>query len=547
MTRLHQLLISILILLICFYVFFAYQYNQSLLNFSHSNNLIFNHTAFSSHCTGETNSTFIAVSDPLISAEEWASLAKDLMWQLPPKAFSTTEATDATKCTFSIVNPGSNHTVGGFVDVSVKARDAQARDKTYGGDFFQAKLYNTELKASTYGAVTDHCNGTYTVRLTLLWSGPAKVSIRLIHSSEAVQVLRRQREQDPDKVYFLGHFTEGDKHETAICNAQKSSRLVGDGKQCCCDHKDPDTGEHWWCQRPSSLPCHTLTYHSMGGYQAVLSGSEKTLLKSSTDIVVPGEEHINVQSQITENLSQRKCLPGVQTPVPAGFYLQDRWISLVCDSKTFSSSKQLSACLNDKQILMMGDSTLRQWFEYLEKSVPTLTRLDLHTSSKSGPFEAVDTQSNTRIIWRAHGLPIRTDKTPLADLHYIAKELDSMAGGPHSVVVFTIWAHFTTYPLAMYAHRLAVIRRAVEALLRRSPATLVVIKSANTGYKDVYGSDWLSWQLDLALKEIFRDLPVVLIDVWQMTSCHYSPDNIHPPPIVIQNEVDLFLSFVCPP
>lgn len=98
----------------------------------------------------------------------------------------------------------------------------------------------------------------------------------------------------------------------------------------------------------------------------------------------------------------------------------------------------------------------------------------------------------------------------------------------------------------MYAHRLVVIRRAVASLLRRSPTTLVVIKSANTGYKDVYGSDWLSWQLDMALREIFRDLPVVLIDVWQMTSCHYSPDNIHPPSVVIQNEVDLFLSFVCP-
>ncbi|KAK6299145.1 hypothetical protein J4Q44_G00306550 [Coregonus suidteri] len=167
----------------------------------------------------------------------------------------------------------------------------------------------------------------------------------------------------------------------------------------------------------------------------------------------------------------------------------------------------------------MGDSTLRQWLEYLEKTVPT----------NRAPFEAVDTQSNTRIIWRAHGIPIRTSKTPWADLHYIAREVEGLAGGAHSVVVFTIWAHFTTYPLAMYAHRLVVIRRAVASLLRRSPTTLVVIKSANTGYKDVYGSDWLSWQLDMALREIFRGLPVVLIDVWQMTSCHYSPDNIHPP------------------
>ncbi|XP_024239025.1 NXPE family member 3-like isoform X1 [Oncorhynchus tshawytscha] len=546
MGRLLQLLILALILLICIYLLFVCQFNQCLLNVSPSNHLKYNHTSFTS-CSG-INGTFTPTNDSLISKEEWESLLKELQWSLPPVVLlSTDEATNPTKCSFSVVNPNSNHTIGGFIDVILIARDTKNRIKTYGGDFFQAKLFNSELKASTYGAVTDHFNGTYTARLALLWPGPAKVSIRLVHSSEAVQVLCRQREQDPDKVYFQGYFEEGGKQETVMCNAQRSPRLVGNDAQCCCEYREPVTGETWFCRRPSSLPCHALTYHSMGGYQAVLSKVEMTLLKSSMNIIVPGDDSaIDVQQQDTEIRSQTKCRPGFHTSVPAGFYFQDHWTSLVCDSKSFPSAKLISGCLKDKQILMMGDSTLRQWFDYLEETVPTLKRLNLHTSSKSGPFEAVDTQSNTRIIWRAHGIPIRTSKTPWADLHYIASEVEGMAGGAHSVVVFTIWAHFTTYPLAMYAHRLVVIRRAVASLLRRSPTTLVVIKSANTGYKDVYGSDWLSWQLDMALREIFRDLPVVLIDVWQMTSCHYSPDNIHPPSVVIQNEVDLFLSFVCP-
>ncbi|XP_010895553.5 NXPE family member 3-like [Esox lucius] len=497
-------------------------------------------------CSGTSLRTFAPANDSLISKAEWESLVTDLQWPFPPvDLLSPQEATNPTKCSFSVVNSSSSHTVGEFVDVILTARDSKNRPKTYGGDFFQAKLYNTELKASTYGAVTDHFNGTYTVRLALLWPGPAKVSIRLVHSSEAVQVLCRHREQEPDKVYFLGHFEEGVKQETAICNAQRSSRLLGDGTQCCCEYNEPVTGEEWFCQQPSSLPCHALTYHSMGGYQAALSQLETTLLQSK-DIVLQGDESVIYVKPGNKTRSQTKCRPGLHTSVPSGFYLQDHWTSLVCDSKTFPSAQLVSGCLKNKQILMMGDSTLRQWFEYLENTVPTLKRLNLYTSSQSGPFEAVDLQSNTRIIWRAHGIPIRTSKTPKADLHYIAREVEDLAGGPHSVVVFTLWAHFTTYPLASYAHRLAIIRRAVSSLLQRSPSTLVIIKSANTGYKDVYGSDWLSWQLDLTLRTMFRDLPVVLIDVWQMTSCHYSPDNIHPPPVVIQNEVDLFLSFVCP-
>lgn len=496
---------------------------------------------------GKHETPFIPANETLLSKVDLERLTKELWWPLPSET-SVSNSTDHTKCSFSF-SPSSNYFVGDIVNVTITARNANNKDKTYGGDFFQAKLYDEELKASTYGEVIDHKNGTYTARLTLLWVGQARVSIRLMHSSEAVQVLIRQREQDPDKVYFFGHFEEGNKKETMKCNAQKSSRLLGEGLSCCCEYKDPVSEEGWYCQQPSTLPCSALIYHSMGGYQAELSDHEDILLKSSNNKEIQGDVSVvQVQKQNKEGIylgSQTKCKPGLQTPVPAGFYLRDAWTSLVCNARQFTTAEAVSTCLKDKQILMMGDSTLRQWFEYLENAVPSLKRLNLHTSGQSGPLELVDLQSNTLIIWRAHGLPLRTTKTPKADLHYIASELEGLAGGIHTVVVFNIWAHFTTYPIAMYIHRLVVIRQAVLALLRRSPSTLVLIKSANTGYKDVYGSDWLSWQLDKALRVVFRDLPVVLIDVWQMTSCHYSPDNIHPPSVVVQNEVDLFLSFIC--
>ncbi|XP_062332974.1 NXPE family member 3-like isoform X1 [Osmerus eperlanus] len=501
------------------------------------------------HFHGEREQTFLPTNDSLISTVDWQYLTETLQWPLPPETLSSlSDSTDPARCSFSITNNRSQYFVGDVVIVTITARNANNKQKVYGGDFFQAKLYDQELKASAYGEVTDHDNGTYTARLVLLWPGKSRVSVRLVHPSEAVLVLTKNREQDPDKVYFSGYFEEGTKRETVICNALKSSRLVGDGSQCCCEYKDQVSGEYWYCRRPSSLSCNTLVYHSMGGYQAKLSELEASLLKRSTNVEIQSDQPvIHAQKQGNDKRTQnwKKCQPGLQTPIPSGFFFQDGWTSLVCDARQFTTAETVSTCLKDKQILMMGDSTLRQWFEHLEKTVPSLKRLNLHTSDKSGPFESVDLQSNTRIIWRTHGLPLRTSKTPLADLHYIASELEGLAGGKHCVVVFTIWAHFTTYPLGVYLHRLAIIRRAVSSLLRRAPDTLVLIKSANTGYKDVYGSDWLSWQLDKALRVMFRDVPVVLIDVWQMTSCHYSPDNIHPPPVVVKNEVDLFLSFVC--
>ncbi|XP_076142710.1 NXPE family member 3-like [Alosa pseudoharengus] len=468
------------------------------------------------------------INDTCIDSAEWLALMTEIKWPHPAQIPTTADvATDPAQCSCTVTNPDATHRVGDYVTVEVFTRDVKGRPKTYGGDFFQAKLYNTELKASTFGQVTDHRNGTYTIQLALLWAGTATVSVRLIHSSEAVHVLARQRDQDPDKVYFLGHFRGKGLEETVHCNAQKSARLIGDGNNCCCIFPDPLTEETWICRKPTKLPCSAWIEHSFGGYQARLSWLESSLLSRTAHKV--------------------KCLPGLDTPVPAGFFLQDKWMSLVCETQSFPSVEKVSACMKDKHILMMGDSTLRQWFEYLLQTVPTLKKLNFFTSHKSGPFEAVDVTRNILLEWRAHGLPLRTDKTPRADLHYIANELERLPGGEHTVVVFTIWAHFTTHPLSTYIRRLSSIRRAVVSLLRRSfSRTLVVIKSANTGYKDVYGSDWLSWQLDHVLRAMFRNLPVVILDVWQMTSCHYAPDNIHPPIVVVSNEVELFLSFVCP-
>uniref|UniRef100_A0A3B3SJ44 Uncharacterized protein n=2 Tax=Paramormyrops kingsleyae TaxID=1676925 RepID=A0A3B3SJ44_9TELE len=244
---------------------------------------------------------------PRISTEEWEFLLEMLKWPSPTIENPTpTEATDPRKCTFTVLNWKDNYTVGDFVNVSVVARNGRGVPKIYGGDFFQAKLYNTELKASTFGLVVDHDNGTYSVSFALLWPGPAHFSIRLIHSSEAVQVLSRHRERDPDKVFFTGYFEDGDIKENVVCNAMKSPRLVGDGSHCCCEHRDPRSGEVWFCRRPASLPCSALVYHSMGRYQAQLSTNESKILgRGNTNIVLPGSSPvINVFAQHTDI---RKC------------------------------------------------------------------------------------------------------------------------------------------------------------------------------------------------------------------------------------------------
>ncbi len=68
----------------------------------------------------------------------------------------------------------------------------------------------------------------------------------------------------------------------------------------------------------------------------------------------------------------------------------------------------------------------------------------------------------------------------ITDLHYIGNDIDEIAGGPHAVVVFTIFAHLVFHPITFYVHEVAKIRQSVVALLSRAPQTTVIIKSGNT-------------------------------------------------------------------
>ncbi|KAK9962385.1 hypothetical protein ABG768_007755 [Culter alburnus] len=490
-----------------------------------------------------------------INLDDYSRLQQAVYWAGPDRkitSMSMTTSPDHTK--FIIQDLKESYQIGEELYVMVHAKDFNNKSKRYGGDFFQAKLFWSKTKASVFGEVVDLLNGSYSVRFLLPWVGEAQVAVRLIHSSEAVQVLKHHRDTDSDRVFFNGYYEgPGPKNtrltETVNCNVKwdkNGLEHMGTG-DCCCEYNDPRTGETWRCQRPKSLPCNALVYHSMGGYRNRLTNMENMVMKQTNKGIKGDERIIKIfHSDEKETIDvTKKCHPGLHTPVPAGFYLNDVWTSFVCSTRHFTV-QMTTECLKDKHIYMMGDSTMRQWFEFFVKAVPTLKQMNLHVQYQAGPLMAVDVENNIDLHWRAHGVPLRTLKTEIANLHYVSNEIDDLAGGPHTIIMFNLGPHFTTYPLDFFTHRVLRIRKAVLALLQRAPDTTVIIKTVNTGYKDIFGSDWYSLQLDRVLRWAFQDVGVYILDVWQMSACHYNKENIHPAPIIIKNEIDILLSFICP-
>ncbi|KAG7467043.1 hypothetical protein MATL_G00149140 [Megalops atlanticus] len=502
----------------------------------------------------DRNKTYCGLLGPDLTANEAAEerhLLDSIAWPEPRlSAVPLRQSSDPSRSFFVVLSSGGELRVGGQLEALVHMHDFQGQPKRHGGDFLLARLASPELRAGVAGHVVDHQNGFYSVHFLLPWAGPAQVEVTLVHPSEAVQVLRRLREERPDRVFFKSLFRSGYFSETTVCN------LCLPGHQPLCNYTDRHTGEPWFCYKPKLLGCESRINHAKGGYQKrLLTNQEALFFQNDVNIKVPiqasGSARVIVLPERKEKPEAEKRKNTDAVFRPSGFYYQDAWQAFGgLPVRQFNDTTAIIECLQGKVVHMFGDSTVRQWFEYLNAFVPDLKEFNLRSPKNVGPFLAVDSEHNILLKYRCHGPPIRFSTVAASELRYVANELEGLPGGRDTVVVVTVWSHFSTFPVEVYIRRLRNIRRAVVRLLDRAPDTLVLIRTANLQALDpevsLYNSDWFSLQLDAVLRAMFRGLPVVMVDAWEMTLAHWLPHALHPPPIIVKNMIDVFLSHVCP-
>ncbi|XP_061697484.1 NXPE family member 3-like isoform X2 [Syngnathoides biaculeatus] len=483
---------------------------------------------------------------------EERELLDSIDWPQPPPGSEPptwSQTSDPAHSLFTIVpsKNGQGWYVGDQLEAVVRLHDFEGRPKRYGGDLLLARLRNAKYKAGVAGQVLDHENGLYSARFPLLWEGSAQVGLTLVHSSEAVAVLRRMREKRPDRVYFSSVFRRGNRSEKTECNV-----FLPRDRGPLCNLTDPRSGAPWYCYKPKTLNCDARYSHSMGGYaKNLISKKEALLFKRGKNVIVPirasTTDTINVLPARTGSSSRQTDPVMLAT---SGYYYQDSWRPLGgVPMGRFDGASAITRCLTGMLVYMYGDSTLRQWFEYLLSVLPDVKKVNLENPKKSGPFMAVDSVHNILLEYRFHGPPIRIQPVMVSELRYIANELDGLTGGPNTAVVLGIWAHFGTFPLEVYVQRLRHIRKAVLRLLDRAPGTAVVIRTANPQEPrragSLYNNEWLMLQQDAVLRRMFKHVNVMWVDAWQMCLAHRLPHNLHPPRAIVKDMVDMMLSYVC--
>ncbi|XP_053719659.1 NXPE family member 3-like [Synchiropus splendidus] len=485
----------------------------------------------------------------LQDAVEERHLLESNVWpQTPsvPENFSLSETSNPRGSNFIILPKDVQQQwhVGDDLKVLIKMKDFKGNLKKTGGDFITARLHNQALQAGVTGKVVDHLNGSYSAVFPLLWKGMAEVEVTLIHTSEAITVLRRITQERPDRIKFMSIFRQGKKTEMSTCNI-----CLRATKEPICNYTDIKTGDPWFCYKPKTLDCDTRTTHTMYRFTPEFGPYTKLFQsKVNMKVFIPpsGAARVSVLPKEIRVYNS----PKISQP---GYYYQGVWRTLSGPPvQQFNTPTDIGRCLQNKMLFLYGDSTVRQWYEYLTATIKDLKPFNINSMAKVGPYMAVDYQRNTIVRFQIHSIPLvhGPPPVPVAELRYIANELDTLVGGANTVVVIGVWAHFGPFPTEFYIRRLQSIRRSVVRLLNRAPDTLVVVRTSNLRYLTTTiawtNSDFATVERDKILRAVFKGVNVRWVDAWDMTLAHYLPHELHPKPPIIRNMVNVLLSYICP-
>ncbi|XP_059123787.1 NXPE family member 4-like isoform X2 [Peromyscus eremicus] len=463
--------------------------------------------------------------------------------RIPPRPFThLNTTTSATHSTATILNPRDTHCMGEKLDVLVEARDHLGRRKEYGGDFLRARISSSALKAGASGKVTDFNNGTYLVSFTLFWEGPVTLSILLIHPSEGVSALWRARKQGYDRIIFTGWYVNGTSQVHSEC------ALILNSSVELCQYLDDRDQEAFYCLKPPNAHCVALSHmKSKNKEVSYLRQQERSLFeRSNIGVEIMGKSNVISVSKCNKEAvpAKGRCKLGTTSAIPSGHVWKNTWSPASCSLAPI----KMKECLRGKFIHLMGDSTIRQWMEYFKSSIKTLKSVDLHETGKLQHQLAVDLDENINIQWTKHGYPLVGSLVySVKEMEYIARILDRTGGEKNTVIVISLGQHFRPFPIDLFIRRALNVHKALQRLLLRSPDTMVVLKTENIREmsSDVERfSDFHGYTQYLALKDIFQDLNVGVIDAWDMTIA-YGTNDVHPPQHVVGSQINIFLNYIC--
>nr|XP_006824785.1 PREDICTED: NXPE family member 4-like [Saccoglossus kowalevskii] len=488
---------------------------------------------------------------------------------LDPQTWNRTTQNQSFLCTTAEINLSSAKTSrfylynttgkdgvtqGDYVHIVIETRNARDKRRNVGGDFFFGVMKNTKLKKSTSGRVIDYNNGTYSVYFYASWHGSAEILITLWYTKEAIQWIDTMYKPRERHVEWDGIFTHANKTEHSRCYVVRNEIYLN---KCEYRNKNALGDTVFACDKPPTLPCESLEQARANGES--VENSIKTRLRPDQEILFKSPYLTSAvgspltimikdnSKQLKKDLDDRlSCTSGFPTLMSTGFWeTESRWISLACKTSHWTETTA-GECLRGKTVYLLGDSTMRQWHESMTDlmDVNNISRSNLRHFWRG-------TEYNISLVFNFHPIMIGSKYNSFWKQKFSADVIDEIEDC-NAAIVLSLTYHFCTWTKESYIERLNHVRRAIIRLQARCPDTVVMIKSShprdhNNWKGHIHSSDWTLFDMNRILSEIFSDIGVKYIDIWDMSLSHFHKNNVHMPlETVIRQQIDLMLSFVCP-
>ncbi|XP_071943060.1 NXPE family member 4-like isoform X2 [Antedon mediterranea] len=461
---------------------------------------------------------------------------------------------DVKNTVYRLKNPDIPVKVGDFFSLIIQTRDRFGRNCTRGGDFFYTTINSkTKTKSNNAaGKITDFKNGTYEVLFFAGWPGVIGISIILVHPSEAVDFIEEIIWPMEKRIRWKGFF-QRKRAEVTDCSFSKTTLL----NKCNYSHPLALGETAFYCDKPNVSSCDSLSWlksdgsHVIGLFSKIYSSYQLPFMNVAYARLLGGIQLLKISqegnSTFMRNLTLPECKKDLSRPLNDGFWTNNVWTSLQCQTKQWTK-QEIIKCMKGRHMVLMGDSTTRQWVEYL------LPMLNIDKSKNTSRPNTKHIRHHSDILtldYYFHPYAIGRRIQVYRDGAWEYEVLDNLNSSTcNYVIVVSPWAHYTQWKKESLFVRLHLLRETLIRFMKRCPNSQVLMKTPHPRrHKDklslMYSSDRLLYDIYEQYYSMFWGLGIHMIDIWDMNQSYPKGNVIHMPGPVIYQELFLMFSHIC--
>ncbi|XP_006818190.1 NXPE family member 1-like, partial [Saccoglossus kowalevskii] len=227
------------------------------------------------------------------------------------------------------------------------------------------------------------------------------------------------------------------------------------------------------------------------------------------------------------------CTADLPIPLSDGYWKnRSVFVPLVCRSQQWTK-QQAAICLGDKQLILCGDSTIKQ----IRKAIKTV-------------FDINDIVF--QFVYPRTGNIVVEFKTGVLESDLLDRISQNNCSTENYVIVLNFAFHYGAFTNRAFLERIYHAKLAVQRLMLRCPTSKIVIKLAHPRDNNVFieqtihSANWVFYDMNRMIRRVFGGIGVHFLDIWDMVSSSFEDNNVHMPHSVIVQEVYLMLSYICP-